>query len=162
SFGDGHGVWEKDGGPQLPFSARNVKNVTQWLQRLMPTDLMPRILALEKGAFGDTPPGDGADRKLPVTPDIIQAHGFDLSKDLSAQGTGLFGAAMKDGEPIERAMPAEHESKPHSTLVQVTNLGITVKDSPLSTLIFVTRLDTGAPVADARVSVINRANKGIW
>ena len=25
SFGDGHGVWEKDGGPQLPFYARNLR-----------------------------------------------------------------------------------------------------------------------------------------
>ena len=33
--------------------------------------------------------------------------------------------------------------------MQVTNLGITVKDSPQNTLVFVTRLDTGAPVAGA-------------
>ena len=29
SFGDGHGVWEKDGGTQLPFYARNLQTVTQ-------------------------------------------------------------------------------------------------------------------------------------
>ena len=29
-----------------------------------------------------------------------------------------------------------------STIVQVTNLGISIKDSALNTLIFVTRLDT--------------------
>jgi hypothetical protein len=33
SFGDGHGVWEIDGGPQLPFSSRNLSTVTQWLTR---------------------------------------------------------------------------------------------------------------------------------
>ena len=39
-----------------------------------------------------------------------------------------------------------------ASVVQVTNLGITVKDSPQNTLVFVTRLDTGAPVAGATVS----------
>ena len=163
SFGDGHGVWEKDGGPLLPFSARNIESVTQWLMRLAPADLMPRILALEKGAFEDTPPGSGTDRRLHVTPDAIEAHGFDLAPSLSPQGTGLFWAAMLDGDPIPHAKrPEDGDPRPHSTLVQVTNLGITVKDSPLSTLIFVTRLDTGAPVQDARVSVISRANKALW
>jgi len=42
--------------------------------------------------------------------------------------------------------------KPVATLVQVTNLGITVKDSPQNTLVLVTRLDTGAPVGGADVS----------
>ena len=137
--------------------------MTQWLRRMAPTDLMPRILQLEKGAFSDTPPVPGTERRLRVTPDAIEAHGFDLSTQLSPQGTGLFWAAMLDGDPIPKAKRADEEDpKPHSTLVQVTNLGITVKDSPLSTLIFVTRLDTGAPVPDARVAVISRANKALW
>ena len=37
-----------------------------------------------------------------------------------------------------------------ASVIQVTNLGITVKDSPQNTLVFVTRLDTGAPVAGAQ------------
>src|SRR5262249_56976458 len=47
SFGDGHGVWETDGGPLLPFYARNYRDLTQWLAPLSLTDLVPRILALE-------------------------------------------------------------------------------------------------------------------
>ena len=31
SFGDGHGVWERSGGKQLPFYARNFRTVTQWV-----------------------------------------------------------------------------------------------------------------------------------
>ncbi|HUF48124.1 MAG TPA: MG2 domain-containing protein [Vicinamibacterales bacterium] len=49
-----------------------------------------------------------------------------------------------------------------STIVQTTNLGITVKDSPQSTLVFVTSLDAGEPVADARVSIVNTANTIVW
>ncbi|HET6897467.1 MAG TPA: Ig-like domain-containing protein, partial [Vicinamibacteria bacterium] len=41
SFGSGHGVWEKAGGPQLPFYARNLLNVSQWLAPIAVDDLMP-------------------------------------------------------------------------------------------------------------------------
>ena len=63
---------------------------------------------------------------------------------------------MRPGEPIARARRAvSAERARSSTIVQVTNLGITVKDSPQSTLVFVTRLDNGQPVAGARVSIVN-------
>ena len=43
SFGAGHGVWEKAGGPQLPFYARNLVTVSQWLAPLGVDDLMPAV-----------------------------------------------------------------------------------------------------------------------
>src|SRR5262249_17444857 len=52
--------------------------------------------------------------------------------------------------------------RPTATIVQVTNLGITVKDSPQNTLVFVTRLDTGAPVSNAAVSIIRTDNSTAW
>jgi uncharacterized protein YfaS (alpha-2-macroglobulin family) len=160
SFGDGHGVWEKDGGPQLPFYARNFRDVTQWAMRLSPTDLMPRILALQANAFKDPPPGTGTTRRLAVTPDATQSYGLDLRSVLSAQGTGLVWAGVQRGQPIAQSKPVDRDAQ--STIVQVTNLGISVKDSPQSTLVFVTRLDNGEPVADARVAILNVANKELW
>src|SRR5205085_4165668 len=47
-------------------------------------------------------------------------------------------------------------------VVQVTNLGISVKDSPLNTLVFVTRLDNAAPVAGASVAIRDLENKVVW
>ena len=44
----------------------------------------------------------------------------------------------------------------------MTNLGITVKDSPQNTLVFVTRLDNAAPVPGARVSIVMPDGKAIW
>jgi hypothetical protein len=44
----------------------------------------------------------------------------------------------------------------------VTNLGISVKDSPQRSLIFVTALDTGEPVRDARVSIVKLDNEVFW
>ena len=46
--------------------------------------------------------------------------------------------------------------------MQVTNLGINVKDSPRSTLVFVTALDSGAPVAQAHVSILSAQNQALW
>lgn len=160
SFGDGHGVWEKSGGAQLPFYARNFTNVLQWLQKLSPADLMPRIRALEEKHFNLTPAGAGTTRRLTVTPDAIQSHGLDISSVLSPQGTGLAWVAAKPGQTIPRAKAINTD--PRSTVVQVTNLGITVKDSPQSTLVFVTRLDNGAAVSGAHVAIVNPDNKEVW
>ena len=101
----------------------------------------------------DTP---AVERKLGVAPDKIQSHGLDLAKALKPTGTGIVWVAVEDGQPIEHSNVWRDLNEPpvRASLVQVTNLGISVKDSPLNTLIFVTRLDTAAPVAGARVSIV--------
>ncbi len=160
SFGDGHGVWESSGGLTLPFYARNFRDITQWTLRIEPRDLMAMVLRLQGGQFRAVPDADGAPRRLPVTPDKIQSHGIDLAAALGAK-TGLVWAAIRENTPIERSR-AWIRNRDRSTIVQVTNLGITVKDSPDNTLIFVTRLDNGEPVAGARVSIITGAESATW
>jgi alpha-2-macroglobulin len=163
SFGDGHGVWEANGGPLLPFYARNFTDVTWWAAPVTKTDLMPTLLALQKNGFRDTPDGKGAARRLPVTTDKIQSHGLNITAGLNSAGRGIVWAAVVEGTPIPRAHAARRpEDKTRATLVQVTNLGITVKDSPQNTLVFVTRLDNGAPVDRATVSIIDKENKTFW
>ncbi len=162
SFGDGHGVWEKDGGAKLPFYARNFVNLQQWIAPMQPDQLVPMILRQEESRFTLTPPGAGTERKLPVTADRIQSHGIDLSSALRG-GTGLVWAGIREGEPIARSRRySADDRRTRATLVQVTNLGITVKDSPQNTLVFVTRLDTGAPVPGATVSIIRLDNRRHW
>jgi uncharacterized protein YfaS (alpha-2-macroglobulin family) len=162
SFGDGHGVWEKGGGPQLPFYARNLRNVTQWAASISPSNLMPTLLGLQP-AFAQEPGGPGVARRLGVVPDRIQSHGLDLSGALNAGGTGLVWAAVREGEMLPRTRrTGRDEPRTRASVVQVTNLGITVKDSPQNTLVFVTRLDTGVPVAGANVSIILTNNETFW
>ena len=170
SFGDGHGVWERSGGMLLPFYARNMRTITQWSQRVIPPDLMPTILRMQGDGeerrgppFSEAPPSSPQPRQLPVTPDRIQSHGIDLAPALG-NGPGLVWAAIREGDPIEHAARAgdEDEARIRSTLVQVTNLGLSVKDSPQNTLVFVTRLDTGSAVGGAKVSILNRANETVW
>jgi alpha-2-macroglobulin len=159
SFGDGHGVWEASGGSVLPFYSRNLFAVKQWAAPLAPDDLMPTIRALTP-SFNLTPQVDPVDRKLGLTNDRIQSHGLDVAKALSAKGTGLVWAAVENGGSIPNAKRSVQPKR--ASLVQVTNLGVTVKDSPHNTLVFVTRLDNAAPVAGAKVSIVNRDNSLHW
>ena len=165
SFGDGHGVWEKDGGGTLPFYSRNYRDVRQWAVPIDPNQLMPTLLSLQDHHFETAPEGEGTTRRLPLTADRIQSHGLDLSRALTPNHTGLVWTAVREGEAIPSARRAEGTAeKPQirASLVQVTNLGISVKDSPQNTAVFVTRLDNGAPVEGANVSIISVENKVFW
>ncbi len=165
SFGDGHGVWETGGGPMLPFYARNYLNVKQWAQGVLPGQLMPTLQQLLEKHFQLAPPVEGRMRQLPVTVDLIQSHGLDMAPVLQKAGTGLVWAAVEEGKEVDRAHRAYGGGNTpgvRATVVQVTNLGISVKDSPQNTLVFVTRLDTAAPVTGAHVSIIRLDNSVFW
>jgi uncharacterized protein YfaS (alpha-2-macroglobulin family) len=161
SFGAGHGVWEKSGGSQLPFYARNLATVSQWLAPLALDELMPAVRALQEKSFVLSPPGEPVVRRLTPKADTIQSFGIDLRPVLSASGTGLVWAALQDGRAVARS-PQAKDPKARSSVVQVTNLGLTVKDSPLNTLVMVTRLDTAEPVEGARVSIRTTDNAVFW
>jgi alpha-2-macroglobulin-like protein/MG2 domain-containing protein/Big-like domain-containing protein len=161
SFGAGHGVWEKAGGPRLPFYARNLTDVSQWLAPLAASDLMPAVRALQEKSFVLSPPGEPVVRRLTPKADTIQSFGIDLRPVLSDLGTGLVWAALKDGRPLART-PHPKDPKARSSVVQVTNLGLTVKDSPLNTVVMVTRLDDAEPVEGARVSIRTTDNAVFW
>ena len=165
SFGDGHGVWEKGGGSLLPFYARNLPSVRQWAAAVDPGQLMRTVLQIQDSRFRISPPSQPVTRRLSVTPDRIQSHGLDLAGVLKPSGTGLVWTAVEEGTPIANARASRsRDDKPivRSSLVQVTNLGISVKDSPQNTLLFVTRLDDAAPVAGARVSIIKVDGNALW
>ena len=162
SFGGEHGVWESSSGPLLPFYARNLQSVTQWLSPLKLDALMPTIRRLQAQLFALTPEGPGLTRRLRPTPDTVQAFGLDLGSVLSPAGTGLVWAALQDGPPIPRSRPAQREVRPRSSVVQVTGLGLSVKDSPQNTLVFVTRLADASPVEAAHVSIRDLANAVLW
>jgi alpha-2-macroglobulin len=162
SFGSGHGVWEAAGGGTLPFHARNLRSATRWVAPVRTDELMPTLLRLEERSFKLAPDGPGTLQPLQPRPDRLQSFGLDLRGVLSPAGTGLAWAALQDGPPIPRSRPASDFNWPRATVVQVTNLGLTVKDSPHRTLVFVTRLDNGAPVEGARVAVRDLENRVRW
>ncbi|MCU1245535.1 MAG: yfhM2, partial [Acidobacteria bacterium] len=160
SFGDGHGVWESTGGPILPFHARNFLNVRQWLAPLSAEELMPTLVKLEKQGFTLTPETAPQQRKLTPVPDKIQSFGLDLTPALH-NGTGLVWAAVEEQQAIPLSKKYAEDLK-RATVVQVTNLGVSVKDSPQNTLVLVTRLDNAQPVAGATVSIRTEENRVVW
>lgn len=160
SFGDGHGVWESSGGPVLPFHARNFRNVTQWLTPLSVDQLVPSIIELQKDGFHKTPATPGTQRNLAPVPDKLQSYGLNLKSSLSSIGNGIIWAVIKPGEAIPKSL--RYNGEVAGTIVQVTNLGISVKDSPQNTLVLVSRLDNAAPVAGAKVSIRTPDNKVFW
>ena len=172
SFGDGHGVWEKVGRraaavlrAQLPCG-HAVGAARSSLQELMPT-----LLRLQENddEFGRR----GASTKCPHPGSAAPPRG-DAGSDPVARPRPVEGAERRrhragvgggprrrsDRARASRIVPTSRRSAP--SLVQVTNLGISVKDSPQNTLVFVTRLDNGAPVAGARVSIVERDNQAVW
>ena len=165
SFGDGHGVWEKDSGAQLPFYARNFQGVRQWAAPVDPLQLMPTLLSLEAAHFKLAPPTAAVARRLGGTADRVLSHGLDIAAALKPSGTGLVWTAVEEGTPIPRARASRGRGGApvvRASLIQVTNLAISVKDSPQNTLIFVTTLDSAVPVAGAHVSIIGKDGRPSW
>jgi uncharacterized protein YfaS (alpha-2-macroglobulin family) len=160
SFGSGHGVWESSGGPVLPFHVRNFRTVKQWLAPLQLEELMPTMLKLRESGFNVAPPGAAATRKLSIPRDKIAFVGLDLKPVIGDDNMGLAWAAIQPAD----AMPQSnvYDPSPVSTLVQATNLGISIKDSPRNTVVLVTRLDDAKPVEGAAVSIRDSANKIFW
>ncbi len=160
SFGSGHGVWEATGGPVLPFHARNFRSVKQWLAPLALDDLMPTMLRLRESGFNVTPEGKGETRKLTTPRDKIASLGLNLKPAIGEDNLGLAWVAVEPGEAVSKSRV--YDPSPVSTLVQSTNLGISVKDSPRNTIILVTRLEDAKPVEGAAVSIRDKANKIFW
>jgi hypothetical protein len=161
SFGEGQGVWESSGGAILPFHARNFRSVNEWLAPLSIEQTMPLLLELQRNGFRSVPPdAPSKPRTLRVIPDKIQSFGLDAGSVVGADNKGLFWAAIEPGETIPRSNL--YDPMTRATIVQVTNLGLSVKDSPLNTLILVTTLDEGKPVSGANVSIRTTQNEVFW
>lgn len=161
SLATGHGVWEASGGSQIPFSARNVTRLSEWIEPLTAEQLPGRIAAAEADNFSKMPDKPGRQRKLSPRPDVIASYGLETKALLSPAGTGLLGIALAAEAAIEKSVLSSEETR-GSTLVQVTNMGVSVKDSPQNTLVFVTRLDNASPVAGARVAIRKIDGTVLW
>ena len=135
SFGDGHGVWEKDGGTLLPFYARNMRDVTQWAAPLSSDRSSCRrcseLQSTATSARRRTAPASTAaprrdGRQGPV------ARPRPRRRRCSRRSTGLVWAAVRDGRARSRTRRDSEPdgSRARASIVQVTNLGITRQGQP--------------------------------
>jgi uncharacterized protein YfaS (alpha-2-macroglobulin family) len=160
SFGSGHGVWEASGGPILPFHARNFHSVKQWLAPMTVDKLMPTMRKLRDSGFNVAPDAKPTTRKLTLGLNKISYLGLDLKPVIGDDNVGLAWVGVQPGDTMPKSKV--YDPSVVSTLVQATNLGISVKDSPQNTLVMVTRLDDAKPVQGATVSIRDKQNKVVW
>ena len=159
----GGAVWESQNGTTVPVMARNVLRMSTWIQPVAPEDLLSRLLALLANPLALPPsPPSPEERPLRIRADVAEAHGLDLRPVLNASGHGFVWAAVAPVTPLEGSAMPQRFGLLRPALLQVTNLGLTVKDSPYSTLIAVTRLDNAGAVAGARVAIVNAEGKQLW
>lgn len=154
---DGH-VWEAGGGRSIPITSRNVDTALVWTRQTTAGttfDAIQRVLGLE------VPQVAPRTIRLTTDPDVSQASRLDLDSALSPNGTGLVSTTLRMDQAVGESTAARALLDRH-TLLQVTNLGITVKDSPTSTLVFVTSLDKARPVAGASVSALGPQGALLW
>ncbi len=121
----------------------------QWVTEITPENLMSTILQLTP-RFREAPPGVGRPRTLSLVPDRIQSVGMDIAPALNGRSTGLVWAAIESGTPIPQSRRAgfSNDDRRRATIVQVTNLGVTVKDSPVNTLMITTPADGATYLID--------------
>ena len=147
SFGDGHGVWETGGGPQLPFYARNYPRRHAVARRRCRVDRSHAAhRRAREGATSTTlPPGAGTPRRLNVTPDAIAvARPRSRAGALAARHRPRLGGHR--ARRADRAVAAGRSRRRRRRSCRSPISASRVKDSPQSTLVFVTRLDNGEPV----------------
>ena len=131
SFGDGHGVWESGGGPQLPFYCRNFPEVRAVaVARSTLADLMPRIVALEQKNFTALPPGAGTPRRLTSRRTRCSRTAWICSARCRRQAPAWSGRACARASRSPARGARQRRRARRSTIVQVTNLGIDGQGQP--------------------------------
>ena len=144
-------MWEAANGPRLPVLSRSLPDVRTWASAVAP----PRPIASPAPQKSRVPvvtavpaPVDGSEQETLV----------DLSPALSPEGTGFAQLWVEPGREAPNTaggVVVRPRSFTTSTLVQVTNIGLSVRGSGIALAILATRLDTGAPIPDAAITVLD-------
>lgn len=156
-------VWESGAGTAVPYLSRNLTEVNERVVRLTAGEVMPQLIAMRMERTPQTPRVAPLVQRLAKAPDIDETVALDLKTAFQGAPTGLALVHLEPhsvypGAPDQRTA----DIPTRATLVQVTNLGITAKHGPHGSLIFVTRLDSAAPVAGVVVSARDTTNTVRW
>ena len=163
SMDEGLLVIESEQAPAVPLRATNVESATVGLTALRPDQIVPALRTYDASRYygPETPDSDQLD---PVSTTRTLSFGDTRNApvhrplrldSLLTGGTGLVGVRL-------RWTPPGEEPRDERAFAQVTNLGITGKFSPHQNVLFVTELSSGAPVADATVTLRDAQNTVQW
>jgi alpha-2-macroglobulin len=161
---DGPAVWESANGPRLPVISRSLLDVRTRVSPVAPADV-PRSESREGPAAHAATPSAVTPVAAPV--DGSEQETFvDVSGALSAKGTGIVQFSADGGREASRqagdAVTVTPRAFVTSTLVQVTNIGVTVRGHADRLVVLATRLDTGTPIGGAAVRILDRQGGDVW
>jgi uncharacterized protein YfaS (alpha-2-macroglobulin family) len=165
------GVLERSGDPTYPVQARNVSRVQVRGCFVDPEALIPFIMQrkmfhyLSESAddfLADAAPGPvrSIETKVETPPNTTTYQPVRLK--------GLFGsdpapgACYFDLNATETNDPKTGRPIYRRALVQVSDIGLSVKFSRTNTLIWTTELSNGKPMAEVSLELRNRANQVLW
>ncbi len=171
SFGEGEGVWERARGTTVPFYARNVKKVRQNIVQLKKEDIAQ---ILKKGfSYFDYNEEEshngkrllkGKVREIKrLKPEKLFNAGIDLKPYLSDDGYGIVFAEVEIEEPIENApLSRDYYWRAKKSIIQVSDLGITLKYGVNDFLVIVTSLSKGDGVPNCEVEIRDFENRVLY
>lgn len=164
----GKGVLEAVGQPLYPLRLRNVPRLKVGLVALGPDQAVPALRAEEDRPWDKKPEPlqagvDGAvvqEIELEAPDNQAVYRPLDLAKLLgkSPQG-GLVLMDLRAGWPDAKGIMREHAQR---ALVQVTDLGLSLKLGESGGLAWVTSLSTGQPLAGVSLELRGLDNKVLW
>lgn len=160
----GDAVFEARLGPRLPVVAQSLRDVLAGVTPV-PFDSLWATLASLSLQGGQASPAPSMRIPVERLDDPLQVALVDATPALAADGTGLLWLDVLPGTPL----PSLGDSitvrpggpPPSRALVQVTNLGLTVRPLAGELVILVTALDTGEPVPGASVTAFD-GTEPIW
>ncbi|PIE19565.1 MAG: hypothetical protein CSA65_01960 [Proteobacteria bacterium] len=162
----GAGVLEAKGPKRLPLLFRNATEATLYSKRITPAELSALLADTKHDAnepFYSKLAGVKA-RQLAVggRPNKRVVERADLGRLVGKGGRGLLALELQSKLRGRRKTNGKtHDSKAiDRAIVRVTDLGVTAKYSPFGSLVWVTSLATGKPVAGAKVSIWQPGDKG--
>jgi len=168
SFGEGEGVWESARGTLVPFYAKNVQTVEQ---KMAPVSLEELVPILNSGYTGEgdrlgLPEGKKVVAEMReikgFTPDKVFNAGLELKPFLNSDGKGIVWASIALKQAFRDAPVSDYwYDGSKSALIQVTDLGMTLKYSPEECLVYVTSLSSAQPVAGCQVELRSMDNRVI-
>ena len=163
-----NGVLETTAKEALPLKLRNLDSVK----------IAARWFPPDQAVKGFREESERNWRKNPVPPKAGQPHcgALTVNPGLAPNRTmveaigfrDILGQSPRGGLVLldVRATWPDHKGKPKEqvrrALVQVTDLGLSLKLGPLGGLAWVTSLATGKPVANAALELRDRANRVLW
>jgi hypothetical protein len=147
-----------DAAPKLPIEVANLKTLTVQLWKLSLPELaqvlskpeyQSKALITRQADFSEV-------QQLAYPRNESRVHALELSKVLGKDATRGFTLVNVNSPDLE------YKSEGSRQVVQVTDLAAHIKIAPRSSLVWVTRMSTGAPVADCDVSVLDENGASLW